>query len=393
MADEIKLPVSAPGAKEAAADLKAVAGATGQVAQATQAAAPATQAAAPATQAAAAADTRRASASKAAGEAAKSQNEQNRTLVESLRRLGPEASMAADIIQSLALKHGTAAISIGLVGAAIGIGIELFQRYAESQAKAKEQADAATRALAGQAEAYAKLAEEMDKARRSGAVENVTATRLALDIGGQLGLSRQQTEDLAKRIVSRELSPEAALAAGERMARQSPGDSPEAQRARAVGRAELAAGVSEQGQAVDILASVTKREAIRRGIDPSALKVSDTARWLTERAATMGKGGADGERAANELAAFFSEYPELGGYVRDERGGERGITVSASGQVLNTGWSSSPNQTGTQVSLNAVAEYLAKQGMIVQGGNHYHGTVYQGQTVDSAGVVSPSEAR
>ena len=161
MADELRIGVSAPGAKETEQQLKKVAGAEKAVGGA-------------------AGDAGRgvgkaAGAKRDAAQATRELDDRNRTLAERFRALGPEAALVGDAIDALTLKEGKAAAAVGVLGVAILGATMIYQQYAKSQAKQAEEAKRLIELLKEQRQGYLEIAEAIEEVNRAASARGAPA--------------------------------------------------------------------------------------------------------------------------------------------------------------------------------------------------------------------------
>ncbi|MFA4945756.1 MAG: hypothetical protein WC789_13795 [Lentisphaeria bacterium] len=175
MSEDLKINVQAAGAREAQAQLQGVAAAEKAVTGA-------------ATEAAGGVE-KKAKASDLAATASEELRMRDRALLAELKALGPEASVAADIINVLANKTTTAGVAFGLIGAAVGAMSLAISSYNEHQAETKRKAEDLTESLKRQADAYLALIEAAARASRGRGDPEAYAAQ-ALDIAGEYGLGK-----------------------------------------------------------------------------------------------------------------------------------------------------------------------------------------------------------
>jgi len=152
MPEDLKINVSVPGAKQAAADLHAVAGGE--------------QAVGAAAGAGAAGVGKSTDAKVKAGEASHEFSMRNRTLLLQLSQLGPEFGIAANAINAFMTRTTSAGIALGFIGTAIGVVTYVMSKYNETQAEAKRKAEEVAAALRVQYDAYLKIVEATERAAR-----------------------------------------------------------------------------------------------------------------------------------------------------------------------------------------------------------------------------------
>jgi len=150
MAEELKIQVKAEGAMMAANELYAVAAAEGQVISAIG---PASVGMAKHTEHAA-----------KASEAMRSFGIRNVNVLNSLKQLGPEFAVAADLIGTLVNRATTAGVTLGILGAAISAVAIGVRAYGASQDEEARKASEVLRALKEQHDAYMDIATAVDQA-------------------------------------------------------------------------------------------------------------------------------------------------------------------------------------------------------------------------------------
>ncbi|MFB3893218.1 MAG: hypothetical protein ACE15C_14475 [Phycisphaerae bacterium] len=183
MADELKIPVTVPGAQQAAQQLKEVAAAEKAVAGAAAESAPGHKAVA--------------DAKREASEAAEELTMRDRSLLREIAGLHPVAGAAAEVFNTLNTKTTGLGIAMGLTGAAIGLATLAISEMTKAQEKQKAVMEDQLNTLRSAYDSYLKLSAAIAEKSRPGADVNA-ATRQAVEIG-----------------LAEQLSPEGVKAAGE----------------------------------------------------------------------------------------------------------------------------------------------------------------------------------
>jgi hypothetical protein len=167
LTDELKIPISVPGADKAKADLAAVAAAAQQATAAGSGGSPAQ------TTAAIEADT------KAKTDNAEITDElkmKDKSLLKELASLSPEVNILAEAFNAVMTKAGPLAISLGLIGPVIGVATLLIEGYVKNCREQAAAAEASARANDKMADSYLAVEEAIDKTRtRQDTAKNPTS--------------------------------------------------------------------------------------------------------------------------------------------------------------------------------------------------------------------------
>jgi hypothetical protein len=199
MAEELKIPISVPGAKEATQDAAALAGAVAKVGDAQAGVANSAGAAAqPAKQLT--------EEQKKGTDAAHLLGAKNVQLMEVLSRLGPEGRIASEAISVLARGASGAAMALPLLGVAIAGLTMLLQSNAAASEEDRKAAESLQKQLLENAEAYREVADKANEAylaeqRRKGLVTGpapgAQAAREAAEAAGTLPVGKAAIEGAA----------------------------------------------------------------------------------------------------------------------------------------------------------------------------------------------------
>ncbi len=157
MADELKIPVSAPGALKATQDLAAVAAAEKQVGQAAQASGAAAKAATPAV------DDHTQSQDKQSG-AARELSMRHKTLLRDVAALGPEFQVAAEGLNVLVNAENSAVMAMGLVGVTIMAVGQAVSMLSGIEQEKKQRAAQVIEQLVKERDSYLEIAAAVEKA-------------------------------------------------------------------------------------------------------------------------------------------------------------------------------------------------------------------------------------
>jgi len=195
MGNEASIKLKVDGADQAKAALDSIAASADQLGKAVEGAAKETDKATPVQEKA-----KNASAGLA---------EQHRTLVEGLRRLGPEFGVAADFVQALTLKQTASAAALGIAGAAVMALIMIYREFTKGQADAAQAAGAVDSALESQRQRYVNLTtaiQDSIRAQEEKEGKDSSKAPVSLDAAGgkalQLGMKYGMDEEPVKKTAS-----------------------------------------------------------------------------------------------------------------------------------------------------------------------------------------------
>lgn len=419
MAEELKVNVSVPGAKASAEDLMGVFDAEVKVGQgAAAAAAPAAK---------------HADSLKKNSEVVGELRIRNANLLNSIRQLGPEFAIAAEVVNILATRATAAGAALALLGTAVGLVKMGMDAYSKGQEQQRKDAEAVMNSLAGQRAKYLDLAEAIEKARL--AEEKRTrkpidqtpaqvqaralAAAKAAGAGGEVydevslamtGAEMTPQEDALFTMWimggnGRGLAPDAQVRvfrAGLRNGKITPAGirlanerqramAPELAPKRAGELAERETRATPEAQAAGAYEHVAKLESVR-GRERTAKGISDYLGLLLGQVADQKAG------AAEELAGFLKANPEL--MQTTYGGGEQRLPTMRDwpAPAREPFRAARPDEGGKliQMLLAEIQAAGARTGAMSglpfdvqvniqnQGGTHYHG-----QYDDAAGVTVP----
>jgi len=186
--DELKITVSAPGAKATEADLRSVAAAEQAVSQAAAATAPGHAAAA--------------AAKKKSSEAAEELRLRDRSLLNEIRAISPELAVLVETLHAVTTKTTGMGVALGIVGGVIGAGTILVGRLTAAWARHRAEVEQLNRAIAETYNRYVGLLELADKARARvpGAAPSAQIVAQAHTLALRYQLSAEQLKELIRQI-------------------------------------------------------------------------------------------------------------------------------------------------------------------------------------------------
>ena len=280
---ELKLVVTAAGAKEAQKELQGTAQAAGQVADASGKATGPTAA--------------KATADQTAADKAKLHREAASTLKEGLSKLGPEVAVVGDVIGAFTLKNGAAAMGVGLFAASILGIVKLYDMWSESTRVEIERQRKLQETLAEERKGFEDLADSIEKA--------TAAERRRKGVGSE---KQTTSQEAVSRAASASLLPGNAGAIGGKDVIEKAAES------------LMSGGMSDEELVAFLM---WLRLGYGEGMDSPALR---RQAFLAAYRRSPGFG----ERLKKEFEALNKQFPEAGRKARDEaRGIQRGTTPAA----------------------------------------------------------------
>jgi hypothetical protein len=369
MAEELKIGVSAPGAKATEEDLKRVAAAESAVGQAAAGTAPGHAAAG--------------KAMSASAEAAKELHLRDRSLLNELRAISPEVGVLVEALNVLTTRQTAAGIGLGLLGAAVGAVTIMIGHLNAAQAQEKQRLQEVLALLSMARDRYLEIAGAIEKARAGmpgPAAPPAEVTARAGALASEFNLSLEAMNRLAQGMGMPGVGPDQARMMAAGLAQQ-PGMaavSPEMKQKFATERMEALAGLTPAAGIGRAFRQWAAEETIA-GRPREAKHVQAYLEDLITRAG-HGLGGAPAvgvaespEEARAEIADILRRFPAL-------RSGRvtRGLKMQ---------WGMIPTGQLTQVGVEGepIIQYL---------GPTFHGTTYvNADRYDPAGRPVPSPAR